>query len=236
MKSLQSLEDENGILKAWLTLWVLQIHSSVTRGQEPIKLKDSVWCSNVWRTRAGTLISFYDHKRGGRIHLPKPPPQINTVECYSSKPTETSTVCWCRGSERFSTEKLLRIHSWDRDLVKQLTGQRTASKLITSTRWVGTRARDIVMWYWSVAILFCQLSVDPIVNVQYKRCGFAKTRLRYLSLPFDSLPYPLAKIKFHHSRDRGNRKLQTKQRGEEKMRDYRQRPSFWLYGRCSRNV
>ena len=46
------------------------------------------------------------------------------------------------------------------------------------------------MWYWSVAILFWLMSIDHIVNVQYKRCSFAKTRLRHPSLPFDSLPYP----------------------------------------------
>ena len=50
------------------------------------------------------------------------------------------------------------------------------------------------MWYWSVAILFWQLSIDHIVNVQYKRCGFAKTRLRNSSLPFHSLPYPTRTI------------------------------------------
>ena len=48
----------------------------------------------------------------------------------------------------------------------------------------------MVMGYWSVAILFWQLSIDHIVNVQCKRCGLAKTRLRHPSLPFDSLPYP----------------------------------------------
>ena len=48
----------------------------------------------------------------------------------------------------------------------------------------------MVMWYWSVAILFWQLSIDYIVNGQCKRCGFAKTRLRHPSVPFDSLPYP----------------------------------------------
>ena len=41
---------------------------------------------------------------------------------------------------------------------------------------------------------FDSLSIDHIVNVQYKRCGFAKTRLRYPSLPFDSLPYPTRTI------------------------------------------
>ena len=46
------------------------------------------------------------------------------------------------------------------------------------------------MWYWSVAILFWQLSIDYIVNGQCKRCGFVKTRLRHPSLPLDSLPYP----------------------------------------------
>ena len=52
----------------------------------------------------------------------------------------------------------------------------------------------MVMGYWSVAILFWQLSIDHIVNVQCKRCGFTKTRLRHPSLPFDSLPYPTRTI------------------------------------------
>ena len=81
-----------------------------------------------------------------------------------------------------------------RDLVKQLTGQRTASKQITSPRWVDTSARGIVLGYWSVAILFWQLSIDHIVNVLYERCGLTKTRLRHPSLPFDSLPYPTRAI------------------------------------------
>ena len=81
-----------------------------------------------------------------------------------------------------------------RDLVKQLTGQRTASKWITSPRWVETWTRNMVMWYWSVAILFWQMSNDHFVNVQYTRCGLAKTRLRHPSLPFDSLPYPTLTI------------------------------------------
>ena len=68
-------------------------------------------------------------------------------------------------------------------------GQRAGSKKITSPRWVDTWARDMVMWYWSVTILFWQLSIDHIVNVQYNRCGFDKTRLRHPSLPFDSLPF-----------------------------------------------
>ena len=63
-----------------------------------------------------------------------------------------------------------------------------------SPRWVDTWARDMVMWYWSVAILFWQLSIDHFVNVQYTRCGLAKTRLRHPSLPFDSLPYPTLTI------------------------------------------
>ena len=50
------------------------------------------------------------------------------------------------------------------------------------------------MGYWSVAILFWQLSIDHIVNVLYKRWGLAKTRLRHPSLPFDSLPYPTRTI------------------------------------------
>ena len=51
------------------------------------------------------------------------------------------------------------------------------------------------MGYWSVAILFWQPSIDHIVNVQCKRCGLAKTRLRHPSLPFDSLPYPTHTIR-----------------------------------------
>ena len=53
----------------------------------------------------------------------------------------------------------------------------------------------MVMGYWSVAILFRQLSIDHIVNVQCKRCGLAKTRLRHPSLRFDSLPYPTRPIR-----------------------------------------
>ena len=34
----------------------------------------------------------------------------------------------------------------------------------------------------------------PYCECQYKRCGFAKTRLRHPSLPFDSLPYPTRTI------------------------------------------
>ena len=53
----------------------------------------------------------------------------------------------------------------------------------------------MVMWYWSVAILFWQLSIDHIVNVLCKREGLAKTRLRHPSLPFESLPYPTRTIR-----------------------------------------
>ena len=53
----------------------------------------------------------------------------------------------------------------------------------------------MVMGYWSVAILFWQLSVDHIVNVQCKRCGLGKKRLRHPSLLFDSLPYPSRTIR-----------------------------------------
>ena len=64
---------------------------------------------------------------------------------------------------------------------------------VTSMSWHMTR--DMVMGYWSVAILFWQLSIDHIVNVQCKRCGLGKTRLRLPSLPFDSLPYPTRTIR-----------------------------------------
>ena len=52
----------------------------------------------------------------------------------------------------------------------------------------------MVVGYWSVGILFWQLSIDHIVNVQCKRCGLGKTRLRHPSLPFDSLLYPTRTI------------------------------------------
>ena len=35
------------------------------------------------------------------------------------------------------------------------------------------------------------------MNIQYERCGFAKTRLRHPSLPFDSFPYPARTICRH---------------------------------------
>ena len=35
------------------------------------------------------------------------------------------------------------------------------------------------------------------MNIQYERCGFAKTRLRHPSLPFDSFPYPTRTICRH---------------------------------------
>ena len=65
---------------------------------------------------------------------------------------------------------------------------------MTSPWWVDTWGLDMAMWYWSVPILFWQLSIDHIVNGQCKRCGFAKTRPRHPSLPFDSLPYPTRTI------------------------------------------
>ena len=36
----------------------------------------------------------------------------------------------------------------------------------TSRRWVDTWACDMVIWYWSVAILFWQLPIDHFVNAQ----------------------------------------------------------------------
>ena len=63
---------------------------------------------------------------------------------------------------------------------------------VTSMSW---HMSHMVMGYWSVAILFWQLSIDHIVNVLYKRCGLVKTSLRHPSLPFDSLPYPTRTIR-----------------------------------------
>ena len=38
-------------------------------------------------------------------------------------------------------------------------------------RWVDTRARDIIMWYWSADTLFWQLSIDHNMDVQYQVSG-----------------------------------------------------------------
>ena len=68
------------------------------------------------------------------------------------------------------------------------------------------------MGYWSMAILFWQLSIDHIVNVLYKRCGLAKTRQRHPSLPFDSLPYPTRTIR-RRVRTLGQSRDNQKKRG-----------------------
>ena len=57
------------------------------------------------------------------------------------------------------------------------------SRFTTDLMWVDT-------WDRSVAILFWQLSIDHILNVKYKRCGFAKTHLRYPSLLLILSPTP----------------------------------------------
>ena len=85
------------------------------------------------------------------------------------------------------------IEHWSRSS-KAINWSADSFQKNTSRRWVDTWARDMVMWFWSVAILFWQLSIDNFVNVQNTRCGLAKTRLRYPSLPFDSHPYPTLTI------------------------------------------
>ena len=85
------------------------------------------------------------------------------------------------------------IEHWSRSS-KTINWSADSFKKKASPQWFDTWARDIVMWYWSVAILFWHLSIDHIVNVQCKRCGFTKTRLRDSSLPFDSLAYPTSTI------------------------------------------
>ena len=52
----------------------------------------------------------------------------------------------------------------------------------------------MVMGYWSVAILFWQLSIDQIVCVIYKRWGLAKTRLRHPSLLIVSPTLPVQSV------------------------------------------
>ena len=50
------------------------------------------------------------------------------------------------------------------------------------------------MRYWSVAILYWQLSIDHIVSVIYKRWGLAKTRLRHPSLLIASPTLPVQSV------------------------------------------
>ena len=92
-----------------------------------------------------------------------------------------------------SRARKYEIEHWSRSS-KAINWSADSFQKSTSRRWVDTWDRDMVMWYWSVAILFWQLSIDHFVNVQYTRCGLAKTRLRHPSLPFDSLPYPTLAI------------------------------------------
>ena len=81
----------------------------------------------------------------------------------------------------------------DRDLVKQLVSGQLPNKsrhLDELTLEPSIWQCDTGQWLSCFASCHIQLSIDHIVNGQYKRCGFAKTRLRHPSLPFDSLPYP----------------------------------------------
>ena len=82
----------------------------------------------------------------------------------------------------------------------------------------------MVLGYWSVAILFWQPSIDHIVNVQCKRCGLAKTRLRHPSLPFDSLPYPTHTIR---------RRVHTYARSITWQPDEKRLTIFYEYGALS---
>ena len=63
--------------------------------------------------------------------------------------------------------KVMRLNI-DRDLVKQLTGQRTAFKKNTSRRWVDTWARDMVIWsgQWLSCFDSCQLTILWISYLQ----------------------------------------------------------------------
>ena len=85
----------------------------------------------------------------------------------------------------------------DRDLVKQLV----SGQLPNKSRHLDELTHEPSIWQcdtgqWLSCFDSCkiQLSIDHIMNGQYKRCGFVKTRLRHPSLPFDSLPYPTRAI------------------------------------------
>ena len=81
--------------------------------------------------------------------------------------------------------------NFDRDLVKQLTGQRTASK---KTRHVDESTHEPTIWSCDTGqwLSYPVLAVAnwPFCECPNTRCGLAKTRLKHPSLPFDSLPYP----------------------------------------------
>ena len=85
--------------------------------------------------------------------------------------------------------------NFDRDLVKQLTGQRTASK---KTRHVEESTHEPTIWSCDTGqwLSYPVLAVAnwPFCECPNTRCGLAKTRLKHPSLPFDSLPYPTLAI------------------------------------------
>ena len=66
------------------------------------------------------------------------------------------------------------------DFIKLDTKKQTSNTIITLA--YHSRCSS-----WKVS---SKASIDHIVNVLYKRCGLAKTRLRHPSLPFDSFPTP----------------------------------------------
>ena len=85
----------------------------------------------------------------------------------------------------------------DRNLVKQLV----SGQLPNKSRHLDELTHEPSIWQCDTGQCLscfdsCQfvLSIDHIVNGQCKRCGFAKTRLRHPSLPFDRLPYPTRAI------------------------------------------
>ena len=96
----------------------------------------------------------------------------------------------------FSNKLEMRLNI-DRDLVKQLV----SGQLLNISRHLDELTHEPSIWQcdtgqWLSCFDSCQiqLSIDHIANGQYKRCGFAKTRLRHPSLPFDSVPYPTRTI------------------------------------------
>ena len=127
-----------------------------------------------------TSMGRYMSPRYGRVILVSGYPVLTAVNCSQ----HWCPICvHCQFPVLSNLLESMRLNI-DRDLVSgQLPNKSRHLDELTHTR-------DMVMWYWSVAILFWQLSIDHIVNVQCKRCGLVKTRLRHPSFPFDSLPYP----------------------------------------------
>ena len=81
-------------------------------------------------------------------------------ECVNAGvPVEVSFTILFWFSKLATSRNLLSTWSWTCDQLKTIN--LSANNFTKNKpRWVGTRARDMVMWYWSADTLFWQLSTD----------------------------------------------------------------------------